>query len=88
MDYTAPLRGDVPFIGVPCGTFSPRSGRDLRIGGELAPPRGPAPVHSGERGEVAVTVTTYGLGDAGFEAVHRRWAAWWRELAADSKVTP
>jgi hypothetical protein len=50
--------------------------------------RSRTPLHSGERGEVAVTVTTYGLGDADFEAVHRRWAAWWRELAADSKVTP
>jgi uncharacterized protein YndB with AHSA1/START domain len=50
--------------------------------------RSRTPLASGERGEVAVTVTTYGLGDAAFEAVRGRWAAWWAPLAADVKVTP
>ncbi len=50
--------------------------------------RSRVPLDSGERGEVAVTVTTYGLDDAAYDAVHRRWAAWWAPLAEEPKVTP
>jgi hypothetical protein len=40
------------------------------------------PLDSAEPGEVAVTVTSYGLDDPAFEALRERWETWWTELGA------
>jgi hypothetical protein len=40
------------------------------------------PLDSAEPGEVAVTVTSYGLGDQAFEGLRERWEAWWTGLGA------
>lgn len=58
-------------------------------GGEsLVSVRSRVPLDSRERGDLAVTVTGYGLDAPAFEAVHRRWTAWWAPLAEGAEVTP
>jgi uncharacterized protein YndB with AHSA1/START domain len=37
------------------------------------------PIDSRERGPVAVTITSYGLGDEAFAAAGERWQSWWGE---------
>ena len=45
------------------------------------------PVDDADPGRVEVTVSTYGLDDGAFDAVHRRWADRWRAAVADADVT-
>jgi uncharacterized protein YndB with AHSA1/START domain len=46
----------------------------------------PTPLASGEPAKVSVTVTTYGMDDAAFDAVRTEWESRWNTLVQDPKV--
>jgi uncharacterized protein YndB with AHSA1/START domain len=46
----------------------------------------PRPLHAGEPAKVAVTVTTYGMDEAAFEAVRTEWESRWSTLVENPKI--
>jgi hypothetical protein len=53
---------------------------------ELVSILSPRPLQSDEPAKVAVTVTTYGLDDAAFDALRSAWESRWGTLVADPKI--
>jgi hypothetical protein len=63
--------------------------RSIAAGGEgdlLLSVHSKVPLDSAEPGSVALTVTSYGLDDAAFEALRRRWEEWWTGLGASRQA--
>lgn len=56
-------------------------------GGGLVGVASTRPVDGDEAGRLMVTITTHGMDDAAFAALHAEWAARWTALARNAKVT-
>ncbi len=54
---------------------------------ELELPAGREPIGSRGAGRMEITVSTYGLDDAAFELVRKRWAERWIPTARNALVT-
>jgi uncharacterized protein YndB with AHSA1/START domain len=55
--------------------------------GHLVVVAGREPLDSRDTGPVELTVSTYGLDDAAFDVLRKRWAERWAQVARDARVT-
>jgi hypothetical protein len=67
--------------------FGPRVAWVVDGDGHLVVAAGRVPLDEPEEARIEITVSTFGLDDAAFEAVRERWAKRWAPMAPDSSVT-